>query len=424
MRVQQRNCWNEPTDKHPADKLSRGRNWEVLGIQALETCGIQDKRRHGMGCQCLIRDSAFHRWCAVQGMPTAMGTSQMGMAGYAQYAQGEVTWVLVYFFSSHVGEQQSIDTTSINFYCCLVCAGQYPGYGTGYGYSDPYGRLQNQSLLWYLFRNPMNFATFRPYGSSMGEQVPSGIFRGESCENFLRFLGTVLRLWLHAGGLWGESTVCTTRALACLGQANASIFRHRTIQFVPSCAVILILDWNVMNSRWMWCHFAQKTRRRRHRHICNSLAVSIVLQTILYRLDCTKSNATFDDNSDLDNCQKTDCSFNNEKSHDMSSSKIDRIQTDWRPGPMTEEERLADERDKASVSFDISSFRKPIIVFQCISGTKTFGGWNSTQKWGTSQEGGCCPLAADFGLEHVFLIICTGHVQIIFCQQTYISIYA
>ena len=125
-----------------------------------------------------------------------------------------------------MGEQQSIDTTSIN-----VCAGQYPGYGTGYGYSDPYGRLENHSLLWYLFRNPVNFATFRPYGSSMGEQVPSGIFRGESCENFLR-LGTVLRLWLHAGGLWGESTVCTTRALACLGQANASIFQHRTIRAI------------------------------------------------------------------------------------------------------------------------------------------------------------------------------------------------
>ena len=32
-----------------------------------------------------------HRWCAMQGMPTAMGTSQMGMAGYAQYAGGAPT---------------------------------------------------------------------------------------------------------------------------------------------------------------------------------------------------------------------------------------------------------------------------------------------------------------------------------------------
>lgn len=63
--------------------------------------------------------NAMSQWAMMQGMPTAMGTSQMGMAGYAQYA-----------------------------------GGQYPGYGAAaYGYSDPYGR---------------------PYGSSMGEQVPSG----------------------------------------------------------------------------------------------------------------------------------------------------------------------------------------------------------------------------------------------------------
>lgn len=62
--------------------------------------------------------NAMNQWAMMQGMPTAMGTSQMGMVGYGQYAQG-----------------------------------QYPGYGAGYGYSDPYGR---------------------PYGSSMGEQVPSG----------------------------------------------------------------------------------------------------------------------------------------------------------------------------------------------------------------------------------------------------------
>lgn len=62
--------------------------------------------------------NAMSQWAMMQGMPTAMGTSQMGMAGYAQYA-----------------------------------GGQYPGYGAGaYGYSDPYGR---------------------PYGS-MGEQVPAG----------------------------------------------------------------------------------------------------------------------------------------------------------------------------------------------------------------------------------------------------------
>lgn len=56
-------------------------------------------------------------------MPTAaMGTSgQLGMAGYAQYA-----------------------------------AGQYPGYGASYGYTDPYGR---------------------PYGASMGEQVPTGCYQ-------------------------------------------------------------------------------------------------------------------------------------------------------------------------------------------------------------------------------------------------------
>ena len=53
---------------------------------------------------------------------------------------------------------------------------------------------------------------------------------------------------------------------------------------------VTLLDWNVMNSHWMWCHFAQKTRRRRrHRHICNSLAVSIVLQTNYY-IDSTVSN--------------------------------------------------------------------------------------------------------------------------------------
>lgn len=63
--------------------------------------------------------NAMSQWAMMQGMPTAMGTSQMGMAGYAQYA-----------------------------------GGQYPGYGAAaYGYSDPYGR---------------------PYGSSMGEQVPAG----------------------------------------------------------------------------------------------------------------------------------------------------------------------------------------------------------------------------------------------------------
>mmetsp|Transcript_6578 Transcript_6578/g.15226 ORF Transcript_6578/g.15226 Transcript_6578/m.15226 type:complete len:600 (+) Transcript_6578:53-1852(+) len=65
--------------------------------------------------------SAMMPWAMMQGaMPTAaMGTSgQLGMAGYAQYA-----------------------------------AGQYPGYGASYGYTDPYGR---------------------PYGSSMGEQVPAG----------------------------------------------------------------------------------------------------------------------------------------------------------------------------------------------------------------------------------------------------------
>lgn len=188
-----------------------GAIFEVFSVIALETCGIQDKR-HGMGCQCLIRDSAFHRWCAVQGMPTAMGTSQMGMVGYGQYAQGEVTLVLVYFSAPTCKHWY-------NFYqlhCCLVCAGQYPGYGAGYGYSDPYGRLQNHCLFWSFFGSPVNFATFRPYGSSMGEQVPSGIFCGESCENFLGFLGTVLRLWLHAGG-WGQSTVCNICALACLG---------------------------------------------------------------------------------------------------------------------------------------------------------------------------------------------------------------
>ncbi|CAJ1389480.1 unnamed protein product [Effrenium voratum] len=55
--------------------------------------------------------NAMMAWGMQGAMPTAMGTSQMGMAGYAQYA------------------------------------GQYPGYGTTYGY-DAYGR---------------------PYGSSMGE---------------------------------------------------------------------------------------------------------------------------------------------------------------------------------------------------------------------------------------------------------------
>lgn len=114
---------------------------------------------------------------------------------------------------------------------------------------------------------------------------------------------------------------------------------------------VTLLDWNAMNSHWMWCHFAQKTRRRRrHRHICNSLAVSIVLQTNYY-IDSTVPNqmwllmTTATQQLPEDRLQF--------QQREIARYVIIQIQTDWRPGPMTEEERLADERDKALVSFEI-----------------------------------------------------------------------
>lgn len=75
-----------------------------------------------------------------------------------------------------------------------------------------------------------------------------------------------------------------------------------------------------------------------------------------------------------------------------------------RHGPMTEEERLADERDKALMQCMGVPFLLTMThlcepwpkhpKLSDLSGSKTFGGWNSTQKWGASQEGRCGRLAS------------------------------